>query len=325
MFRVHGDIDLHFNFKPTTPNKNNTLAVPKFPVKNQSLLWVVSKRLAFCFLGTTVIMSFLPRKVLIAWLYVLLFFFHGETLYVHGDTVMLATCPKEPEVVGDFYNDGSRCVRDRRVITRTIEDAVCPSGYNYKANYCRKRFHAKVRPDCPIGYQFYGGKRAECHSPCPPEYSNNYGECVLKRTTLPSTFMTCNETDAEGHVQHRYGAFCCSHQLGNCPKTECIVGQAPGKFYYQDGLCQRQAQSIPRKTTPQLKLRLGEDAPPPDQQPRRCPDGLIAVRNICQEPCPQGYLPNKGSCQLYSCTFNTKLDTEVRCPEGVYKVPQSLV
>jgi hypothetical protein len=270
-------------------------------------------------------MPYLSRKILFMSLTALLFFFHGETLFVRGDTVMLAKCPKEPEVVGEFYNDGKRCVRDRSVITRTVENAICPSGYYYKSNFCRKRLHTKVKPDCPSGYQFYGGKRGECHSPCPPGYSGDYGECVLKRTTLPASFMICDETDAEGHIQHRYAAFCCSHELGNCPQTECLVEQAPGKFYYQDGTCQRQAQSISRVTTPQLNLRLGEDALPSGQQPRRCPDGLVPVRNICQEPCPEGYAPNKGSCQLYSCTFDTKVDTEVRCPEGIYKVPQSLV
>jgi hypothetical protein len=269
-------------------------------------------------------MPLLPRKTFLVSLTALLMF-HGEKLYVYGETVMLARCPKEPDVVGEFYNDGKRCVRDRRVITRSIEDAACTSGYKYNASYCRKRFHTKVRPDCPNGYQFYGGKRGECHSPCPPGYSSNYGECVLKRTTLPPSFMTCDETNADGNVPHRYGAFCCSHELGNCPQTECLVEQAPGKFYYQDGLCQRQAQSLPRKTTPQLIVRLGEDDPPTGQQARRCPDRLVAVRNICQEPCPEGYLPSKGSCQLYSCTFDTQLDSEVRCPEGVYKVSQSLV
>lgn len=261
-------------------------------------------------------------------------FFHSNSscspLFVLGDTVTLATCPKEPEVEGTFYNDGKRCVRDRQVITRTVEPATCPPGYHYKTGYCRKRFHAKVKPQCPSsGHQFFGGKRGgECHSPCPPEYTKTYGECVLKRQTLTPNYMTCDEKDADGHVQHRYGAFCCSHELGNCPKTECNVEQAPGKFYYEEGLCQRQAQSLPRKTSPQLKLRTtGKDAaaPPGQQRFRKCPEGLMAVRNTCQEPCPDGYRPNKGSCQLFSCTFDTRVDKEVRCPEGIYKVSNSMV
>ncbi|KAG7354316.1 hypothetical protein IV203_003672 [Nitzschia inconspicua] len=268
-------------------------------------------------------MPFPSREPLFVSLAALLFF-HSNILFVHGETVILAACPKEPEVVGKFYNDGKQCVRDRSVITRTVEDVMCPSGYAYKANYCRKRFHTKVKPECPTGFQYYGGKRGECHSPCPPGYSRNYGECVLTRQTLTSNYMTCEERDAEGHIQHRYGAFCCSHELGNCPKAECNVEQAPGKFYYENGLCQRQAQSLPRKTSPQLKLRLGQDAPP-GQRPRKCPEGLVAVRNVCQEPCPEGFRPNKGSCQLFSCTFDTRVDKEVRCPEGIYKVANSMV
>ncbi|KAL3913588.1 MAG: hypothetical protein SGILL_006425, partial [Bacillariaceae sp.] len=51
----------------------------------------------------------------------------------------------------------------------------------------------------------------------------------------------------------------------------------------------------------------------------------MPIRSVCQEPCPQGYRANKGTCQLSSCTYDPKVDPEVRCPEGVYKLPQSIV
>ena len=148
----------------------------------------------------------------------------------------------------------------------------------------------------------------------------------MKRATLPPKFMTCDEYDAEGRHQERVGAMCCSHELGNCPKTECKVEQAPGKFYYQDGVCQRQAQSLTRKTTPQKKIRLGDPSQGvPGQRARRCPEGMMPIRNACQEPCPEGYRATKGACQLFSCTFDSNVDTEVRCPEGVYQLPQSMI
>jgi hypothetical protein len=149
----------------------------------------------------------------------------------------------------------------------------------------------------------------------------------MKRTTLPPRFMTCDEFDAEGRVQQRVGAMCCSHELGNCPKTECKVEQAPGKFYYQDdGRCQRQAQSLTRKTSPQNKIRLGDpNQSPPGVRPRRCPEKMMPIRNVCQEPCPEGYRASAGACQLFECTFDAKVDTEVRCPEGIYKLSQSMV
>mmetsp|Transcript_3324 Transcript_3324/g.6048 ORF Transcript_3324/g.6048 Transcript_3324/m.6048 type:complete len:265 (-) Transcript_3324:410-1204(-) len=260
------------------------------------------------------------RQVLFVALTALLFF----TTAIHAETVKLADCPTEPEVVGKFYNDGRNCVRDRQVMERIIEPGQCPPGYSYSRGYCRKRLHRKVKPKCPDGYDYYGGRKNECHSPCPVGYSKSYGECILRRLSLPPRYMTCPETDEFGNVQHRYKSYCCSHELNNCPKLECNVENAPGKFYYHDGVCRRQSQSIARVTTPQIKVpRVGNYTSGP--LPRRCPEGKIPVRSLCQEPCPEGFQTLKGKCELRACTFDTRTDDAVRCPEGVYKVPQAIV
>ena len=267
-------------------------------------------------------MTTLPRNLLRLSLTTLLF------LSVHAETVQLASCPEEPDVVGKFYNNGETCVRDRIALTREVKPVECPHDYTYTSGWCRKRYKRKLKPTCPKDYQMFLGAKGECHSPCPPNYSKSYGQCTLRRASLSPKYMTCNATSPEGHEQHRNGAYCCSHELGNCPKPECKVGTGvPGKFYYADGVCTRQAESLPRVTLPKLKSRLGQPIDPNTHRPKQppCPEGMTPIRQGCQEPCPAGFATLKGRCELRSCTFDTKTDVVVKCPEATYKLPQAIL
>ena len=269
-------------------------------------------------------MTTLQRNLLRISLTALLFFSssnNNNSLLVHAETVQLATCPEEPDVVGTFYNNGETCVRDRVALTRTIQPVDCPHDYTYQSGWCRKRYKRKLKPSCPKDYQMFLGAKGECHSACPPNYSKSYGQCTLRRASLSPKYMQCNATDADGLEQHRNGAYCCAQ--GKCPKPECKVGTGvPGKFYYADGICSRQAESLPRVTMPRLQSRLGQ---PQNGQQRQCPKGLAPIRQGCQEPCPAGFVTLKGRCELRACTFDTQKDVVVQCPEATYKLPQAIL
>ena len=239
----------------------------------------------------------------------------STTAVVDAETVLLAQCPKEPDVVGTFYNNGSKCVRDRQVLEREVIDATCPGeegDYKYKNGYCRphKKFGGRkrtVKPSCPEGYQRFG---KQCQSTCPKPFQAKYGQCILPKATLATKYMTCPDPQR----QHRYEAYCCSPEEGNCPKIECNVGnQVPGRFYYntEEGRCERQPQTLARVAT--TKVRMQE-----------CPEGLVQVWGGCQRPCPDGYKSMKGKCDLRTCSFDATTDTQVRCPEGVYTITSAL-
>ncbi|CAB9520089.1 expressed unknown protein [Seminavis robusta] len=247
-------------------------------------------------------------------------------------TVQLASCPSEPEVVGEYYNNGELCVRERIVLQREIETADCPEEYKYLNGWCRRRFHRKIKPTCfqkgDGNWQLFLGTKGECHSTCPKNYASSYGQCELRRMTLAPKYMTCPPTDRDGNPQHRYGAYCCSHELGNCPKPECKVGEGvPGKFYYNadEQTCERQAQAIARVTMPRITSRLGTEAAARKKGKGVCPKGKIPVRNACQDPCPDKFKTLKGKCELRSCKFDTQKDVIVRCPEGTYKLPRAVI
>lgn len=244
--------------------------------------------------------------------------------HVNAETVQLASCPQEPDVIGKFYNNGETCVRDRVALSRDIQTVNCPDDFKFQAGWCRKRLHRKVKPKCPKDWQMFLGTKGECHSPCPTNYSKSYGQCTLRRASLSPKFMTCPALDADGNEQHRYGAYCCSQELGHCPRPECKVGSGvPGKFYYEDGKCIRQAESIPRVTMPKLAPRL--DSSSKTHGPAVCPAGKIPFRNVCQEACPPGFNTLKGKCELRSCIFDTKKDLVLQCPEGSYSIPQAIL
>lgn len=231
---------------------------------------------------------------------------------------VLAKCPKEPEVVGTFYNNGQRCVRDTQTVERRVVEPSCPQeGYSLKGSWCKKRLHHKQLPTCPSGYQLYQlkGFPAECHSSCPDaSYRPQKGKCVLPRATLSNTFMTCPAD------MHRSGAYCCKGD--NCPRQECRIGDhVPGKFYYnpETKLCERQGESLVRLSSPKL-------APKKKNNKRQtCPAGTMLVRGVCQKPCPKGFRTSKGKCVLAYCRFDTIHDVFIQCPEGSYGAPQSLL
>lgn len=227
-------------------------------------------------------------------------------LSIKAETVQLASCPEEPEVVGKYYNNGYLCVRDRQVVDRTNQEANCPDDFAYKRGWCRRRFHPKVKPTCPTSD--WTLNHGVCYSPCPtPQHNpNGLNQCVLRRSTLPPKYMTC-------HDDTRHGAYCCSP--GKCPKPECHVDQAPGKFFYEDGTCVRQAEALARVVLPKS---YSSDVP--------CPAGKIEVMRGCQDPCPDGYRALKGKCELRPCKFTIdRADSTVKCPEGRYKLQQALI
>lgn len=263
-----------------------------------------------------------------------------------AETVLLAACPQEPDVEGIFRNNGQYCVRDRLVLSREVIDATCPEDYHFQGNNkCRKNkskssnskekgntrgaaaaASRSVNPTCPPNYQRYANK---CHKRCPTkEYRTTYSDCILPRQTLGPKYMTCPSTirairtttsdDTTEHPQqeqyHRYDAYCCIPGV-NCPQLQCNVGpQVPGKFFYntQDGTCERQVATLQRPVTAR---KTNEECVPP----------LVQVWGVCQEPCPYGYQPLKGKCELRPCTFDPKNDEFVECPEATYKVSQSIL
>jgi len=295
---------------------------------------------------------------------------------VKAESVQLASCPKEGDdtsggVIGKFYNNGEVCVRDRIVLERQVEKADCPSEYNYVNGWCRRRFHRKLKPTCaskpalflddadtdndngtPVSkknkknnnskkWQLFLGAKGECHSPCPKNYAASYGKCILQRQTLSQKYMTCPMIDnGDGVLEtHRNGPYCCSHELGNCPRPVCKVGDhVPGKFYYdvETNTCTRQAEAIKRGVLPRLPITQQADIAKnglrnkgntsPNKNSGVCPKGLVPVRgNSCQEPCPEGFVTMKGKCDLKACTFHTQTDLIVRCPEGIYALPRAEV
>jgi hypothetical protein len=243
--------------------------------------------------------------VLCALLAVLILASSSSLLLVNADTVYLADCPQEPEVVGTYYNNGRKCVRDREVLSREVIAATCSDGYEYRKDRCRKRFHAAATPSCPEGYQRYTD---ECHKTCPTrKHKPSKGRCSLPRNTLPTKYMKCEEG------QHRYQAYCCTMGV-DCPKVECIVGaDVPGRFTLEeDGVCRRSPQSIARVTS--LKPRF-----------EPCPSYKVQVWGVCQDPCPSGFQTSKGRCEIRGCEYDPHSDDFVRCPEGGYPIAKAMV
>lgn len=220
-----------------------------------------------------------------------------------GETVTLAECPKAPLVIGEYKNDGQKCVRNRSVIAREIVDVECPSegDYEYRNGTCRSKTNRSKQPACPEKYSRYG---KSCHSPCPKGYQKKYGECVMPKDTLKDEYMTCPDSVK----QHKVGAYCTEDMI------ECNV-DAPGKFYYVKGKCERSKESIARVYT---VVKPSET----------CPEGKTLVNGpvrVCQDPCPPYYKAYKGKCTLRRCTIpaNSKMHSIVMCPEGKFNVPST--
>mmetsp|Transcript_121184 Transcript_121184/g.181012 ORF Transcript_121184/g.181012 Transcript_121184/m.181012 type:complete len:272 (+) Transcript_121184:80-895(+) len=236
--------------------------------------------------------------------------------FANAETVHLADCPQEPDVVGVYYNNGQKCIRDRVVLSRNVVEATCPdSSYTYRNDRCRKRFHPSAKPQCPEGYQRYNN---ECHENCPTrKHKASKGRCTLPKSSLPTKYMTCPKDDDNHHglEQHRYQAYCCTMGV-DCPKIECLVGDdVPGRFTLDesDGICRRLPQTLARITS--MKPRF-----------EPCPDPLIQVWGVCQDPCPAGFQTTKGKCEIRSCEYDPRNDGDVvTCPEGVYTVAKAMV
>ncbi|KAL3928044.1 MAG: hypothetical protein SGBAC_012817 [Bacillariaceae sp.] len=259
------------------------------------------------------------------------------TTVSQADTVQLAECPKEPNVVGVYINNGKNCVRERNELARETVNATCKTGWELivkveeRKAFCRttdsnsnSKFQAKdTFPQCPVDYQRYG---KFCQSPCPRGYNSKKGKCIQLKDSMPQHSMTCPEP------LHRIGAFCCEHdqcgdlmqerhenrmkkmqqkQSGSMSQViappppasldlkECNLPDVPGRFYYNPvtGRCDRSRISEPRVWT---KL-------PRDSKQRfigNCQDDIeTKVLGGCQPKCPPHYKSQKGMCHLPPCSI----------------------
>lgn len=244
---------------------------------------------------------------------------------VMADTVQLANCPEAPDVVGEYYNNGKKCIRARQESTRDVIDATCKPDWELVTNqsraFCRTssddvKFNRKdSKPICPTDYQRYGG---ECHSKCQRGFNSRKGKCIQLADKLPNHFMTCPDG------KHKFGAFCCEHDqctdlinefkdkpIAPNSLMECSIDNIPGTFYYspESKKCERQMTTLPR-----VWERL-----PPDQ--KNCNDDQVKVWGGCQPSCPKDWQVKKGMCQLRSCSISLNNDKRiVLCPEGKYQM-----
>ena len=234
-----------------------------------------------------------------------------------SETLLLADCPQGPTVIGEYYNNGKKCVRDRNEITRDVIDA---DGNK-----------------CPQNYQRYGAK---CHSVCPKGYNAKRGRCIQLRDTLSIHYMTCPDS------LHKVGAFCChgdqcielmqkqeAKRNKNKPDTplmpnfttivECNLDEEiPGKFYYnsETNHCVRTQSYIPRiweKLPRDKKNRVVGDSCDPETH--------VQVLGGCQLKCPANYTVRKGMCQLKPCSIAVDESSIASCPEGKYRMQKSLL
>ncbi|CAJ1960005.1 unnamed protein product [Cylindrotheca closterium] len=191
-------------------------------------------------------MAFFNSSALPVWMMLLLC---SRFTTVQADTVQLAECPKEPNVVGVYINNGSNCVRERNEMAREIVDATCKTGWELittptqSQSYCQPSLNANANtndndsdtnddkssnnnnnsnkdpasvPTCPVDYQRYG---TQCHSPCPRGYNSKRGKCIQLKDSMPQHSMTCpndNNNSNNNKNLHRIGAYCCeSDQCGD--------------------------------------------------------------------------------------------------------------
>lgn len=222
---------------------------------------------------------------------------------VAGDLITLAKCPQEPEVIGKYYNNGSNCVRDRHELDRDTATPSCPSGFELRTGKCRQSGQSSQTPQCPSGFKLSG---KTCQSRCPAGYQKKpNGKCIQPKNTLSTQYMTCPDG------QHRVEQQCCLP--GACPNNlvECQVENAPGKFYYKRGRCERQQEALARDFTTVKKNN-------------KCPEGKVLIRGgYCQDPCPDPYKARKGKCELRRCLLFPGRNSAM-CPEGSYNIPSAI-
>eukprot|EP00546_Thalassionema_frauenfeldii_P020849 CAMPEP_0178903528 /NCGR_PEP_ID=MMETSP0786-20121207/5202_1 /TAXON_ID=186022 /ORGANISM="Thalassionema frauenfeldii, Strain CCMP 1798" /LENGTH=238 /DNA_ID=CAMNT_0020574899 /DNA_START=122 /DNA_END=838 /DNA_ORIENTATION=+ len=230
----------------------------------------------------------------------------------------MAQCPQEPDVVGVYRNDGKKCVREKRVMSRERTDAVCPNGTEYNQGRCRRPKDSERKeplspsekqPRCPSGYEwgYYlknQNKRRACLTKCLDGYQAKYNKCILPEDKLPDTYMTCpNEGD------HRVDAYCSAFNI------QCQIDTAPGTFRYrEDRICERPKTVLSR--TYEFIRKNAKSCPNPDHEIIYTP-----TSRICQERCPEHYITKKGRCILPKCLVPVDDVNEfiVKCPEGFYR------
>mmetsp|Transcript_41335 Transcript_41335/g.99579 ORF Transcript_41335/g.99579 Transcript_41335/m.99579 type:complete len:341 (+) Transcript_41335:264-1286(+) len=144
---------------------------------------------------------------------------------VKADTVQLAECPKEPNVIGVYINNGKNCVRERNEVARDVVNATCKNGWelvsaaNERRAFCRDSSNTAKNnnkadaqnkedsiPKCPVNYQRYG---KQCHSACPRGYNSKRAKCIQLKDSMPQHSMTCPTPPTTNKLLHRIGAFCC--------------------------------------------------------------------------------------------------------------------
>jgi hypothetical protein len=260
--------------------------------------------------------------------------FSSLVALAQADTVELATCPQEPDVVGIYYNNGKKCIRDRQEFSRDIIEATCKSGdlqFSRGKAFCEAqngtKFNAKdTRPICPTDYRRYND---QCHKLCPAGFTSKKGKCIRLADKLPPHYMKCS------HDKHKFDAFCCEgdqcsdllseeKKINPSSLMECSLSNIPGKFYYSPTTkkCERQMSTQPRKWT-----RL-----PTNNRGNRyrlsgsCQEGETQIMGGCQLKCPESWSVRKAMCQLRPCsiplTSNNKI---VLCPEGKYQMQSASI
>ena len=222
-----------------------------------------------------------------------------------GLLVKLAQCPDT------YVNNGQKCTRERKVITRDRVEAECPPGMSYRKRYTfqchpdpnsRNSRAPPQKPHCPEGHEGWDVHGKDCHSPSPPGYLAKFGQCILPADTLSTKYMTCPGGS------RRVQSFCEEQHI------ECRVADGiPGTFYFKDGnRCERDASKVNREYT--RKPTGGE-----------CADGKVLVAGLyCQDPCPEFYKAKKGRCELSRCVIRTdRREEQIMCPEGTFPNPSA--
>mmetsp|Transcript_28 Transcript_28/g.57 ORF Transcript_28/g.57 Transcript_28/m.57 type:complete len:329 (-) Transcript_28:248-1234(-) len=241
----------------------------------------------------------------------------------------LASCPTGDHVIGTYYNNGKKCVRDRVVKERQSQKVECPEGYKFHSGYCKKNGLSKrLKPNCPDGYERKG---KYCYEPCPDGFipskntpSSEKKTCIMARDTMSVHYMEC---PAEGDY-HRVGSRCCP-SASSAPEclVQCDIALAPGKFYYKTtdsgshgGKCVRRRHVIPRTVENAVRSRKTGNFVCTKKGYQRIGG------NLCQESCPEGYMASKGKCTLPQCTVTPTGDTTtIKCQEGTYGIPSTQI
>jgi len=251
---------------------------------------------------------------------------------VKSEKMRLADCPKETEegVIGTYYNNGKKCVREKAVMKRERRELICPFDMEFKRGFCRSKNddaktntkESNVKPTCSDGFRSgYTGpnnskKNKICMKICPKGHLTKNDKCILPRDVFSRNYMSCpNEGD------HRLDVYCTSLEVQcSIPNARGILDSAHG-FRYRafDGACERPKQVLVREYTV-MRKNITE-----------CDNSIEVLLytptvRVCQEPCPSPlYKAKKGKCVLPKCVLRPQdmSSADVRCPEGTYSQTSS--